>query len=75
MLREVAAEVLGEEEGRARAKDQDAIQKVAQEQLVSNLMLDHMLDKMAQHGRASAENEDVGKILDGECIRCESFGR
>jgi FKBP-type peptidyl-prolyl cis-trans isomerase (trigger factor) len=66
MLRQIAEQVLAEERERAKGKDQDAIKKVAQDELVTNLMLDHMLDKMAQHGRASAENEDIGKILDGE---------
>lgn len=66
MLRRVAEEVLAEERDKARGKDQAAIKQVAQDELVTNLMLDHMLDKMAQHGRASAENEDIGKILDGE---------
>lgn len=66
MLRQIAEQVLAEERDKARGKDQAAIKKVAQDELVTNLMLDHMLDKMAQHGRASAENEDIGKILDGE---------
>lgn len=66
MLRQIADQVLAEERAKARGKDQAAIEKVAQDELVSNLMLDHMLDKMAQHGRASAENEDIGRILDGE---------
>lgn len=68
MLRQVASEVLEEERTKVLAKDKTEIKKVAKDELVNNLMLDHMLDKMAQHGRASAENEDVGKILDGMII-------
>lgn len=68
MYREIASEILKEENKKVKTKDKNEIGKVAKEELVSNLMLDHMLDKMAQHGRVSAENEDIGKIMDGMII-------
>ncbi len=69
MLADIAAEVLGEEMKRISAVNNNEIKKVAKEELVSNLMLDHMLDKIVQHGRASGENGDINKILDGKMER------
>ena len=65
LVRRIAGDVLDEEKSKVAAIEANEITKVAKENLVTNLMLDHMLDKMAQHGRASAENEDISKLLDG----------
>lgn len=68
MYRDIANEVLTEGKTNAKNVDNNEIKKVAKEEIVSNLMLDHMLDKMAQHGRVSGENEDISKVLDGLVI-------
>lgn len=65
MFRDIATEVLTDGLNNAKKVDNNEIKKVAKEEIVSNLMLDHMLDKMAQHGRISGENEDISKVLDG----------
>jgi hypothetical protein len=66
LIRQMATDILKEEKERIEKLEEQEIKKVAKEKLVANLMLDHMLDKMAQHGRSSAENEDVSKLLDGK---------
>jgi len=72
MLADIAAEVLGQEMKRIGEINDKEIKKIAKDELVSNLMLDHMLDKIVHHGRVNGENGDINKILDGELIElCE----
>jgi hypothetical protein len=64
MIREIAQDALQDHQRKIQILQSQAIKKVAREQIVSNLMLDHMLDTVAQHGKSETENDDVAKLLD-----------
>lgn len=66
MTREIAREVLEEHNKQIQFLQTNEIKKLAKEKLVNNLMLDHMLGTMVQHGKVVAENDDVTKILDSK---------
>lgn len=65
MIRKIVTDCLDEHRKQVEKVQTNEIKKVAKEKLVTNLMLDHMLTKVAQHGRVMAENEDINKLLDG----------
>lgn len=65
MMREIVTESVNDQRKQIEHLQSNEIKKVAKEKLVTNLMLDHMLTKVAQHGRVMAENEDINKLLDG----------
>lgn len=64
MSKDVAREILAEHDKQIQHLQNHEIKKVAKEQIVNNIMLDTMLDKMAAHGKVVAENDDVTKLLD-----------
>ena len=66
MIKEIARDALNEHQKQIQFLQNHEIKKVAKERIVNNIMLDTMLDKMAQHGKVIAENDDVGKLLDGK---------
>lgn len=65
MLRQLVTDIVEEQRRDIEKKQTNEIKKVAKEKLVNNLMLDHMLTKIAQHGRVMAENEDISALMDG----------
>jgi predicted Zn-dependent protease with MMP-like domain len=65
IIRQLVAESVDEHRKQVEKFQANEIKKVAKEKLVTNLMLDHMLTKVAQHGRVMAENEDINKLMDG----------
>ena len=65
MLTKLVVETVEEQRKQIEKQQTNEIKKVAKEKLVNNLMLDHMLTKVAQHGRVMAENEDINQLMDG----------
>jgi hypothetical protein len=65
MLKKLVLETVEEQKIQIEKQQTNEIKKVAKEKLVNNLMLDHMLTKVAQHGRVLAENEDINQLMDG----------
>ncbi|RNA43038.1 hypothetical protein BpHYR1_042902 [Brachionus plicatilis] len=68
MLTDIAQEVLNERNKKIKTIESNAIKKVAKEKLVNNLMLDRMLDTVAQHGKVVAENDDVSRLMDAMAL-------
>jgi hypothetical protein len=68
MTRQVVNEVVKEERENINAKESREINRAAEEKIVSNLLLDKLLDTITQHGRVVAENENVSNLLDSECF-------
>jgi hypothetical protein len=66
MLEDVAIEELNLHNKRLKMVQSNEIKKMAKDQIVDNLALDHMLGTVAQHGRVVAEDDDAGKLLDSE---------
>lgn len=64
MALEIAKEVLADHQRQVQILQSHEVKKVAKEKLVNNLLLDHMLDTVAQHGKVVAENDEVGILLD-----------
>lgn len=69
MVCEIVHEVVDDYERKIKILQSHAIKKVAREQIVSNLMLDHMLDSVAQQGKSDNDNDDVVKLLDSKDMR------
>lgn len=65
MVQDISQEVVNERNKKIKLIESSEIKKVAKEKLVNDLMLDHMLDTVAQHGKVVAENDDVARLLDG----------
>lgn len=68
MLADIAQEVINERNKKIKTIESNAIKKVAKEKLVNDLMLDRMLDTVAQHGKVVAENDDVSRLMDGMAL-------
>lgn len=68
MLLDVIQEVLAERDKKIKNFESNAIKKVAKEKLVNDLMLDRMLDTVAQHGKVVAENDDVSRLMDSMAL-------
>ncbi len=66
MCREIAQEVLYGYKKQVDLLQQREIKKSADEHLLETLTLDHLLSKLASHGRLVAENDDVNKLLDSK---------
>jgi hypothetical protein len=64
MALEIAKEVLADHQRQVQILQSHEVKKVAKEKLVNNLLLDHMLDTVAKHGKVVAENDEVGILLD-----------
>lgn len=64
MCKEIAAEVLGGYKKQVDILQQREIKKTSDAHLMETLMVDHLLNKLASHGRLIAENDDVNKLLD-----------
>ncbi len=64
MTQEIAKEVLSDHQRQVQILQSHEVKKVAKEKIVNNLLLDHMLDTVAQHGKVVAENDEVGILLD-----------
>lgn len=64
MVRDVAEETVRDHQKKIQILQTHEIKKAAREKIVNDLMLDHMLDTVAQHGKPVAENDDVAKLLD-----------
>lgn len=64
MIKDIAKEVIDDHERKIQILQTHEIKKAAREKIVNDLMLDHMLDTVAQHGKSVAENDEVTKLLD-----------
>lgn len=65
MIEQIASGVIIDHQKNIQYLQDREIKKVAKENIVNNLMLDHMLDTVTQHGKVVAENDDVANLLDG----------
>lgn len=68
MLRDIAKETLLEHKKQVNFLQTNEIKKAAKDQLTDKLLLDRMLDTVAQHGKVAGEDEEVAKLLDSKNI-------
>ena len=66
MLEDIATEELNLHNKKLKMVQSNEIKKLAKENIVDNLALDHMLGTMAQHGKVVAEEDGVGNLLDSK---------
>lgn len=68
MIRDIAREVIDDYERKIQILQTHEIKKVAREQIVNNLMLDYMLDSVAQQNKSTGDgaDDDVNKLLDSK---------
>lgn len=68
MIREIAREVIDDYERKIRILESHEVKKVARDKIVNNLMLDHMLDSVAQQNKqqtaAGEDGNQVNELLD-----------
>lgn len=64
IISDICKETLIEHQKQIQFLQTHEIKKVAKEHIVNNLLLDHMLDTVAHHGKVVAENDDVSNLLD-----------
>ncbi len=75
MLRDIAQETLFEHRKQVNFLQSNEIKKAAKDQLTDKLLLDRMLDTVAQHGKVAGEDDEVVKLLDSNAIFNPSLTR
>lgn len=66
MIKDIAREVIEDYQRKIQLLQNHEIKKVAREQIVNNLMLEHMLDSVAQQTKSADEDDQVTKLLDSK---------
>lgn len=69
MIRDIAREVIDDYQRKMQILQSHEIKKVAREHIVNNLMLDHMLDSVAQQTKTASntdEDDQLTKLLDSK---------
>ena len=66
MIKDIAKEVIEDYQRKIQLLQNHEIKKVAREQIVNNLMLEHMLDSVAQQTKSADEDDQVTKLLDSK---------
>lgn len=66
MLEDIAVEELNLHNRKIKMVQSNEIKKMAKEKIVADMMLDHMLDTVTQHGKPVAEGDDVSNLLDSK---------